>query len=261
MKEMIKKFAGKVYDDGTVNGIIAGYDTADNEVLLIDGKDKRVNSYTDIGHGPSVEIYKHWYGYKGIEWVSDFSIENVKLDFSGISTERLQSAVDSYSEGESACLGIYCNSDNCPFDSVYCHAINEASTHYTAFKAELERRENKVNTKMPKLEVGMIVKDRNEDYSILLPDTKEEGKFLFTKSDGNNRYSIIGSKDIVEIRKIKEIYNYYSFFTSGDFINCSETVWKQEPSKKQLLQDKLDKLQEEHNKAVEEIKRELGEIN
>ena len=178
-----------------------------------------------------------------------------EYNFSGISTEKLENAIQTFNGY--ACAGISCNEDSCPFNINHsdggCKGNGKEREH-KLFKEELKRREEKEMNTMPELKAGMIVEFNDNEVRILLPckiHTCGLGLYL---NDGS------GSLDpwSVGINKLWSNggFTYYEFFKNGKVSEYYDLIW----SKKSDTQIKINELSETINKAnaqIEELRKGL----
>lgn len=157
-----------------------------------------------------------------------------KLDFSGISTEKLR-----YAAKETGCFGIGCEDDDCPFGDI-CKYI-PASEIIEAFKQELNRREKDVNT-MPELKAGMIVEWMdfgttrkslyiNDEVSMTI-DAK-----LWTSGD-------LSGKDIIKIYDVPAC----AFSSIGDWLSL---IWSRKSDKDIKIEEIQNTIKELQNQVDE----------
>ena len=176
------------------------------------------------------------------------------LDFSGISTEKLEYAVENYSNDSPACEGIDCQDDKCPYLGTCRGHQADRDIRHQAFKAELKRREKDMNT-MPELKAGMIVEVEGVLY-ILLPDTGDgiDGFGLFNAK--GKEYQMTPNKEVISKIYMKHRgCNYGVFFNkeSLDIYSTGNLVWsKQSPNdikKAELLS------------TIEDLKKQVEDLN
>ena len=170
-----------------------------------------------------------------------------ELDFSGISTEKLENAIQRY-DGY-ACSGISCHEDSCPFRIDYsdggCKNVGKEREH-RLFKEELKRREEKEMNKMPELKAGMIIKGKYSKDKLYLYVNEDWAMCL----NGDQWISDNVKNFVTAIYKSKGIGTY------EDCAKHLELIW----SKKSDTQIKIDELSETINKAniqIEELRKGL----
>jgi hypothetical protein len=186
--------------------------------------------------------------------------KEVKLDFSGISTEELRYAIEGYRKGENLpCRGIMCLDNRCPFSNSvtgngHCKSRRDAELHYELFKEELNRREKDMN-EMPTLEAGMIVELDNNDTGYL-------GRYLYI-NDGwmiKDLHSWMNLEDSETI--ITKVFSVYiksnsgcNYNTIGDE-NNHKLIWSRKSDndiKIEQLQKKFESMETEYNNGMKSV--------
>lgn len=76
-KELIEKYAGRVYDDGEIRGIIAGFDSEDKirPVLLTDASyngEECSRTTSEEWNNNNIVIFKPWVGGTSTKWLWNF---------------------------------------------------------------------------------------------------------------------------------------------------------------------------------------------
>ena len=180
-----------------------------------------------------------------------------EYNFSGISTEKLENAIQAFNGY--ACAGLSCNEDSCPFNTNHsdggCKGNGKEREH-KLFKEELKRREEKEMSTMPELKAGMIVELESLNVGYL-------GRYLYI-NDGwlikdLTLWMNLEKPDTVITKIFKVEMNVGHSGESYNFsrnIENHKLIW----SKKSDTQIKIDELSETINKAnaqIEELRKGL----
>lgn len=144
----IKNYAranrGKKVTNGKLTGTIVGYyidpynDLEDKAEILIKSEDGGFRSNSTLW-GSGVKIIESWEGVTRLQWttMSELTLVEPALDFTKITTDELQYAVDEQKD-DYTCHGIDCSA--CPFDDNLCDDDANGDGIKLGFRQELARR-------------------------------------------------------------------------------------------------------------------------
>jgi hypothetical protein len=193
--------------------------------------------------------WNHCCGYHGYNRPEE---KEVKLNFSGISTEELREAVKNAGDSvdyDEFCYGIPCGK-KCPFSGKSC-TIN-ADERRKAFKEELNRREKDMN-EMPELKAGMLIEVFDRE------DNETYGLYLYI----NDEWLInIDSSGYISLKNhvgISKIYNteLHSF---NHITDDSTLIWSRKSDndiKIEEIEKTINNMDQEHIKRSEELRRQI----